>query len=385
MRALSEQTQEKAIEQEIAEKDTVTDKNEAVQNQPPKKRGRAWWTLVFIAIAVASIWAVVSQTKDFSFTEFMNFIGSANLGWLSSAIVSTILFIVFEALSILIICRSFGYKRSFGRGFVYSAADIYFSAITPSATGGQPASAFFMMKDDIPGTLVTMSLMVNLVMYTAATVVLGIIAILINPPLLLNFGTLSKVIILIGYIVQIALLVVFILLLTKKGMLHKLCRGALKLLAKLHLIRKLDKKLEALEKKMQEYSGYTHMLKGKGKLLFVVLILNILQRMAQTGVTPLTYLASGGEISEAFGLFLIQIYIMVGANCIPLPGAMGVTDYLMLDGFEEMQVQNPAFLELLSRSLSFYMCVIICGITILISYCALFKSKKRRKKYDRDL
>ena len=98
MRALSEQTQEKAIEQEIAEKDTVTDKNEAVQNQPPKKRGRAWWTLVFIAIAVVSIWAVVSQTKDFSFTEFMNFIGSANLGWLSSAIVSTILFIVFEAL-----------------------------------------------------------------------------------------------------------------------------------------------------------------------------------------------------------------------------------------------------------------------------------------------
>ena len=33
-------------------------------------------------------------------------------------------------------------RQSIRMLFVYSAADIYFSAITPSASGGQPASAF---------------------------------------------------------------------------------------------------------------------------------------------------------------------------------------------------------------------------------------------------
>ena len=58
---------------------------------------------------------------------------------------------------------------------------------------------------------------------------------------------------------------------------------------------------------------------------------------------------------------------------------MGVTDYLMLDGFENLKVQNPQFLELLSRSLSFYVCIIICGLTVLFSYIALSKRKRSAK------
>ncbi|MFR2128888.1 MAG: hypothetical protein ACLS4M_06675 [Eubacterium ventriosum] len=50
-----------------------------------------------------------------------------------------------------VLCGTFGYKRPFRKCLVYSSSDIYFSAITPSATGGQPASAYFMMKDKVWG------------------------------------------------------------------------------------------------------------------------------------------------------------------------------------------------------------------------------------------
>lgn len=363
----------------------MIDKKSAPSGAPEKQseggsfnfKNRILWTVVFLAIAAVSIWAVVSQIKNFSFANFVEFIKSADIFWLCTAVVSMIGFIIFEGVALLYICRSFGYKQKFRNGFVYSAADIYFSAITPSATGGQPASAYFMIKDGIPGTFVTFALVVNLVMYTASIVGLGVLSIILNPAILANFGLFSKFLIALGYVIQIVLLSFFILLLTKKGLLHRICSGGLKLLGKLHLVRKPDQKLEKLEEKMEEYSKHTSMLKGKGKLLAAVFLLNLLQRVCSAAVTPLTFLASGGDIAEAFKVFITQIYVMVGANCIPIPGAMGVTDYLMLDGFENLNVANPGFLELLSRSLSFYMCITICGFTVLLSYIIL---SKRRKK-----
>jgi len=345
-----------------------------------KPGSKALWTFVFIAISALSIWAVVSHTKDFSATKFLSFAKHANPAWLCAAILSMLGFIVFEGIALITICRSFGYKTRLGSGFVYSASDIYFSAITPSATGGQPASAFFMIKDSVPGTVVTVALLANLVMYTAAIVILGIISFITHPSLLANFSAASTTLIVFGFVVMLSLLTLFIMLVFKKGLLHGLCRFSVKLAAKLHIIRNADKKLESLNGKMESYSKNASLLAGKGKTLFAVFIFNLLQRVCQIAVTAFTYLAEGGSLSEAANVFFTQTNVTLGSHCIPIPGAMGVTDYLMLDGFGELNIANPAFLELLSRSLSFYICIIICGLTTLVACCALSGKDKRRAK-----
>jgi len=342
-------------------------------------KNRIIWTFVFIAIAVLSIWAVISQTGNFSFKSFWLFVQSSNPFWLAAAFISMLGFIFFEAFALIYICRAFGYKKGLKGGFVYSAADIYVSAITPSATGGQPASAYFMMKDGIPGTFVTAALICNLVMYTASLVTLGLLAVVCGFNTFFGFGVISKLLIISGIVVQIFLLFFFIMILLKKGLLEKLCSSVIKFLAKLRIIRKVDKKLEKLNKKMNAYSKHTTLLSGKTKLLLMVFVFNLLQRTCQILVTPLTYLASGGELSKAVDVFITQIYVALGANCIPVPGAMGITDYLMLDGFEMMGISNYEFLELFSRFLSFYMCIIICGITVLFS-CISYSDKRKKRK-----
>ena len=55
---------------------------------------------------------------------------------------------LFEGEALREIVFHMGYPTKHKDAFVYSAADIYFSAITPSASGGQPASAFFMIKTE---------------------------------------------------------------------------------------------------------------------------------------------------------------------------------------------------------------------------------------------
>ena len=77
---------------------------------------------------------------------------------------------------------------------------------------------------------------------------------------------------------------------------------------------------------------------------------------------------------EAVELWFWQGFVVLGSNCIPIPGAMGVSDYLMLDGFRNLMSEAQAVnLELLSRSFSFYICVIICGISTFIQYLVVKK------------
>ena len=33
---------------------------------------------------------------------------------------------------------------------------------------------------------------------------------------------------------------------------------------------------------------------------------------------------------------MIQCFVAMGSNCVPIPGAMGVADYIMIDGFKQL-------------------------------------------------
>ncbi len=349
--------------------------NAPAEEKPPAKN--QWlWTIVFILIAAASVLAVVLQAKDFSLAQFWEYLSGASLPWLGVSLLSMICFILFEGIALLCICRAFGYRRKLRNGYIYSASDIYFSAITPSATGGQPASAYFMMKDGMPGMVVTVALVANLCMYTLAIVAIGVICFAFHFDIFLSFNVVSKILILVGVVMQLGLALFFFLLLKNGALLHRICRACLHFACKIRILRNEERKQARLDGCMERYRGYAQILSGHHKTLFFVFLFNFLQRAAQIAVTMFTYLASGGALDRAWDLWAMQGYVVIGSNSIPIPGAMGVSDYIMLDGFRTIMSEQAAVnLELLSRSFSFYICIFLCGISTLIQYQVL---KRRR-------
>ena len=120
------------------------------------------------------------------------------------------------------------------------------------------------------------------------------------------------------------------------------------------------------------------LLSGHRPMLIKSFLFNLLQRASQIAVTMLVYLAMGGRTRQAIDIFAMQSYVVLGSNCVPIPGAMGVADYLMLDGFNAFLAQDQvAAMELLSRTISFYSCVLLCGITVLIVTHKLRKVVRR--------
>lgn len=354
-------------ESEVISQNEAPEKRECIVTKKKSFKSKLVWSLVFVAIAALTIWAVTSQ-EGFSISEFINFLGEMETGWLICAFLGMLGFIVFEALAIMTIIKSFGFKRPFRKGIIYSTSDIYFSAITPSASGGQPASAYFMMRDGISGSMTTVSLIVNLVMYSFAIVIIGIVSILLKPSVFLGFPTLAKVLIIVGAVLLISIALFFLLLLYKSQILLKMGNGLVSLLAKLRIMKKPDAMRKKLTKSIEEYRSHVAHLKGKGWMLVRALVCNVLQRASLISVTLFVYLASGNDPSMAIDVWVIQCLVVVGTNMIPIPGAMGISDYMLICGFAAIGFSDAAALNLnlASRGVSFYLSVVLCGISMVV-------------------
>lgn len=336
---------------------------------------KVFWAIASFFIAVFSIWAVVSQNKNFSFSVFRSFVQSANKLWLAAAFLCMFGFIWFEGFALVRIARHFGYRTSAMDGTVYGGADVYFSAITPSASGGQPASAYFMIKDGIPGYATTVALLINLVMYTLALLAIGLFCIVFKFHMLSGFSVLSRVFIGIGIIVLIFLAFVFFMLLKKGGILYRICDTLIRLLEKIHIVRHGEKLRNKLKSTMAEYQECSNEITGQWKFLVEIFLWNVMQRLSQLFVSFMIFMSVGEGFRKAVDVSVIQCFVAMGSNCVPIPGAMGVADYIMLDGFDQIVGNNAANMELMCRGVTFYGSVITSAVIILIGYF-LRKTKK---------
>ncbi len=348
-------------------------------------RRKALWAVLFVFIAAGSVWAVFSASKGLSPQEFLLFLKNASPVYLGLSLLSMFGFIFFEGLALRSLIKAFGYPCSVRESMVYGASDIYFSSITPSATGGQPACAYFMIRNGIPVTMSTVILLMNLAMYTLAIIVLGTLNLVANPGIYQFFAPLGKILIIIGFAVQALLFLSFLLILEKDQWILSFGYFLIRILHKCHILRDKPKWDDRLERHMADYKSYAKLIRSHAKVLWICFFYNFLQRACQLAVTAFTYLATiavPGEthlsvsacISRALSLFGAQSLISIGATFIPIPGAMGVTDYMMVDAFRAViDPERAAALALLSRAISFYSCVILSLIIVIFAYI-------RRKK-----
>lgn len=339
--------------------------------------------ICFIAaliLAVLTIYAVINGS-GVSAAGLISGIKTASLPFLCGAFLCMLGFIFFEGAALTVLSRGLGFSARYRRGIVYAAADIYFSAITPSASGGQPASAFFMICDGIPGTAVMAALLLNLIMYTLAVITVGLFAILLFPGIFLHFSLIGRIFIFIGVLTLIGLTLLFLLLLRNQRLLQKIACGASAFLDALHFHSAAKKLRNKLEHILEEYEACVTLVLGKRTMLLQVYLLNLLQRISQLLITVFTFSAIHGDPAKLAKLFATQIYVVLGSNSMPLPGGMGVTDYLMLNGYLELMTREQAYqLELLGRGLSFYLCMILSMIIVGFGYLMQKKNKWRKGK-----
>lgn len=341
-----------------------------------KNKNKIICFIVTVVLAIVTIYAVF-QGSGISRVELLQSIREASMPGIVLAAVCMLGFVYFEGEAIRVIVHHMGYPVKRSHGFVYSAADVYFSAITPSASGGQPASAYFMMKDGIPGSAVMAALLLNLVMYTLAVVTLGLLNFICAPGMFRQFGIVGRILIVSGMLALSGLAILFYMLLKKRDIVRRLMTGLAMFLRRIHCKRLAKRLVKKLNKALDEYGRCVSLIFNNKAMLIKVYVLNLLQRLSQILVTIVAFAAMHGDLRTLPKLLATQIYVVLGSNCVPIPGGVGVTDYLMLNGYCQLMEKTQAYqLEILSRGLSFYVCIFVSMATVAIGYLVLRKQKK---------
>lgn len=213
------------------------------------------------------------------------------------------------------------------------------------------------------------ALLLNLIMYILAVITVGSFALLLFPGIFLHFSLLGRLCILIGILTLFGLTLLFFLLLRNQQLLKKLALGIAAFLDTLHIHSAAKKIRHKLAHVLDEYDSCVTLVLGKRNMLLRVYLFNLLQRVSQLLVTVFTFSAIHGDASKLAKLFATQIYVVLGSNSMPLPGGIGVTDYLMLNGYMELMTREQAYrLELLSRGLSFYLCMFLSLLIVGAGY-----------------
>lgn len=320
-------------------------------------------TLVIITLVVL----FVNQKDELKFSDIVNYFKTGNPEWIVAAFACMLLFIIFEGISLFIIGRFFGYKPKVISSIAYSSADTFYSAITPTAAGGQPASVFYMARDGMGAGKASFAMLLNIIGYTAAIFAIGIIALSINPAL---FGSIdavfAKVLVIAGALIQLALLGLYISCMFFGKAIIKLGNGLVNCLHKIKIVKNDEKWKNKIADEVAKFSECRRILKEKPAVIFTTLLFNILQRMSQTLIPCFVCLAIDPN-APFWDIFVLQAFVLFGYNSIPIPGGVGAYEYLFIHIYAQMYPDKSfiMFALMISRLFSYYFSMLVSGVVTL--------------------
>lgn len=300
--------------------------------------------------------------------------------WLIPAFFCVLVFIGGEAAIIRLLLDSCGQRLEPGRCFLVSSVGFFFSAVTPSAGGGQPMQVYFLSKEKVPVPVAAVTLMAVTITYKLVLVIVGLaLAVFRMDWLGYHFGNMMFLF-WIGLTLTVGFVAVLFILVFHPRLAHRLVTRAHALAVRLHILRHSESRYQRLLASMEKYRETAGYFKSHMGLLGLVLVITFAQRFALFTVPWLVYRGFGLTGLRWPELASMQAVISVAADMLPLPGGMGISEALFLTVFEPAfgQLVLPAMV--LSRGVDFYCRLALSAAFTAVAAVVLGRHKNKTKK-----
>ena len=340
-----------------------------------KSRKKYVFSVIFFIILLVVTYYIVFKNNDIN--DVLKSLQKMSFKYLFIGIFLVFAFLFLEAIYIKISLGSLNSKINLWQGFVYSCIEFYFSAITPSSTGGQPMQAYYMSKDKVPLTKSTVILLLNTITYKLVIIAMGIFAIVLYPNLIFHNSIAFTVVYILGIIANFNMIVLCLMLMYSKKWINKIVTFLIKVGAKLHIIKDKEAKLESFSKHLAEYQEGAIYIKEHISVAIKVIILTFFQRLSMFSIAYVVYRAFGLTGYSYVELVVIQLAVALGIDSLPLPGGIGASEAMLILIYTKTFSENLAVPAMLvTRALSYYLCLLTSGIVVLINHIRVILKKE---------
>ncbi len=278
-------------------------------------------------------------------------------------------YIACEATATRLVLGALGHARPFRKCYFYSCTGFFFSNVTPSATGGQPAQVYYMNRDGVPVVSGTMDMLLVSIGYHTAVVGYAIAALYFGRNLLEQLGGQVGLLLGVGLSIFVVLNVAMILLVFLPGPARRLGMWGIALACR--LVRRLDQAQleEKLEDVLAQYRQGAQVIAKNPLVLVGVIGMSAAQLGCSYLIPYLVYRAFGLAGMSLIQVAGLQVLCTVAVGFLPLPGSAGAAEQVFLRSFLVVfgtGLVAPAMI--LTRTMSCYLVLLVTGAVTLVGH-----------------
>ena len=341
------------------------------------KKKRILNAVFLITVFAITIYAIF-HGQDLG--ELFGYIRNTDYRYWLVAVVCVVFFICSESVIIYYMMRSIRQKIKLMHCFLYSFVGFFFSCITPSATGGQPAQIYYMKKDKLSIPISTLVLMIVTITYKLVLVVLGTLVVIIRPAQIMHYlepvlGWCYLGLLLNVFCVAFMMFLVFHPTLAA-NMMDAIIRG----LGKIHLMKRTEYYREKMANAMKQYQDVAGYFRTHKLVVTNAFLITVVQRLLLFFVTYLTCRSFGIDGTGIVTIVVLQGMISVAVDMLPLPGGMGISESLFLSIFAPIcgTLTLPAMV--VSRGLSYYTELILSAVMTAVAHFTIGRPRKQKRE-----
>ena len=305
---------------------------------------------------------------------------SSDLNWIGAAVVSYGIFMIFEALSVHVFFRQQNVKIKFRSTLLVSIIGMFYSSVTPAATGGQPMQVFAFKKRGVAAGISSSGLAVKFFCFQVALLSLGGLFWILHPEIVNACVNRARVIVITGFVLNGFTVAAVLLLAINKNIVRGIITLIINIGKKLHIIKDVARTTSKLDAALADFHASVNMVTHHPGQLLVLIGISCIQVMGLMSISYCVYRAmdlSGHLFGEILAL---QLLLYIGASFTPLPGASGAQEGGFYIFFQDIFPANKMLGALLLWRFFTYYLSLIVGLG-----CVVWDSSSNMKRKKEEL
>jgi uncharacterized protein (TIRG00374 family) len=301
-----------------------------------------------------------------------------NIWWLFSCIAALILYWFTDGL-LLYDITTYMYKRMPLRRCVkVGVIGLYYCALTPSSTGGQPMQVIYMRRDNVPTGTATCIVGIKFVIYELSLCSIYIVGMILRGADYYVNNNEAFWLAALGFVINLVAVTFIILTIINKKLVLNVGNWLIRMCAKIKIVKHKEKTLGHFAEVIDEYhtaASYISRYKLRAMGSYFISIINL----AFLFLIPyLIYLSFGYTKYNMIDIFTMEAFLFLAVSFFPLPGAAGASEGGFMLFFAPFFGAATGVAMLIWRFLTYYT-ILITG-SLIVVFDEVFSIRKKSKQ-----
>lgn len=329
--------------------------------------------IILIGLLGLTSWILI-YNNDFS--NFPQLISKTNKFFLLWAFSCMVLFWICDAYIIHKMRKTLNIKGHFRSSFTLAMIGQYYSAITPFATGGQPAQIYYLANQGVQLGVASSLMITKFLIYQLVVTFYSIFMFIIKFNFLVKEAKFFLPFIMIGCLLNFLALLIIIGFFFNEKLIKKIFHKFFIIAYKLKLIKDIKKHKDRLSTYLMDFAMSINSMREDKKTASALILVTFLQLIFYFSITYFVYLAVGLDKVLYLDIIAIQSLHYMAVSFMPTPGSVGAAEggfYMLYKSIFPIHILT--FAMLLWRFIDYYFGILIGGFFTLVNFIQE-KSKK---------